>query len=90
VASAFLLTGCLGSSGFPDPGAISVPPPPVAATRPCEPPQPAPADVAGLTGGEREAIWIADRVNLVNCGAQHWVLIQWADGVQAAFAPVAP
>lgn len=27
----------------------------------------------------------ADRINLANCGAQHWVLIQWARGLVAAF-----
>lgn len=51
----------------------------------CEPPQPAPADLEALTAGEQGALWEADRINLANCGANHYVLIQWAEGVVAAF-----
>jgi hypothetical protein len=41
--------------------------------------------LAASTAGEQGALWEADRVNLTNCGAQHWVLIQWAKGVASAF-----
>ncbi len=85
VASASLLTGCGGSSGSADPVALDLDPPPAAATLACERPQPAPADLDGLAGGEQEALWIADRVNLANCAWQHGVLIAWAKGVVGAF-----
>lgn len=64
---------------------MDIPPPPVAATIPCERPQRADGDPAEMIGREREAAWTADRINLANCGAQHWVLIRWAEGVMAAF-----
>ena len=86
MASAFLLTGCGASSVSPDTTAISLDPPGPATVVPCEPPIAAPGDLDGLTGREREAIWTADRINLANCGAQHYALIVWAQGVEAAFA----
>jgi len=84
---AFLSASCGGSSEFLEPIAIDLDAPPEALLLPCEPAQSAPDDLAGLNAGEQGALWEADRINLANCGAQHWALIQWAEGVLAAFTP---
>lgn len=85
MASAYLLTACAGSSGSIEPTKIQITPPPAAAASPCEEPQRAPGDLGGLTGGQQEALWVADRVNLANCGAAHWTLIVWAQETVSAF-----
>ena len=87
LAAAFLLASCSASSEFLEPTAIDLDGPDEASLLPCEPAQSAPDDLAALNAGEQGALWEADRINLANCGAQHWVLIQWAEGVLAAFAP---